>query len=527
MVDLIASFNCKGEHHLIIGISRVATNRMNSIINAGAKPILIADVPFGSLPTSIQHYIKLGIIKHLERNFKIVDLTLLGRAECNFIVDKVFVSVPMSQKEFKYKTYHECCRLRIPIHVSDSNEFSSFSILSTFTSGDFLVGVTTLGKGCKLSARILREMRNTLPPNINDICNNVGKLKAQIEEEDNLNSLDNNMSIVGENDEDATNTIELISLVKEFDMTKKQKRLQKMLWLLQTTEYFPLKALADMSLEGLNPKKNLNDFKESNAKGMMGTRKGSISLVGAGPGSVSLLTLGSLQKIQEADLVLADKLIAQEILNLIPGHTKLFISRKFPGNAEKAQEQIFQIALHSLMKGERVVRLKQGDPYIFGRGGEEYNFFSKHGFVPKIFAGITSALAAPLLGNISATFRGIADQILICTGTSKYGDFPNLPDFVRSRTVVFLMALHRVVNLVPILIDEKKWDPQVPVAVIERASFPDQRIIRTKLSFVAEAIVSCIPKPPGLLVVGYACQALVKPREGEKWVIEENLDNQY
>lgn len=524
MADLITSLNCTGEHHIIIDISRVSTKRINSIINAGAKPILIADVPVGFLPPSIQQYIKLGTIRHLERSFKTEDLVLLGRSECNFIVDKVFMNVPMSQREFKREVYQECRRLRIPIHVSDSREFSSFSILSTFTSGDFQMGVTTLGKGCKLSSRILREMRNTLPSNINEICKNIEKLRTQIEHEDNLKSLDDDSSLVGEHDEDASNSLELISLVKEFDMTRKQKKLQKMRWLLQSIEYFPLKALAELTLEHFNPKKNLNELRESNMKGLVPTRKGSISLVGAGPGCVSLLTLGSLHEIQEADLVLADKLIPQEILNLIPGHIKVFIARKFPGNAEKAQEQLLQIALHSLMKGERVVRLKQGDPYIFGRGGEEYKFFTKHGFIPQVFAGITSALAAPLLANISTTFRGVADQVLICTGTSKCGDLPNLPNFVPSRTVIFLMTLHRIVELVPILINEKKWDPQVPVAIIEKASCPDQRVIRTRLSFVPGAILSCNPKPPGLLVVGYACEILVKPRDGEAWVIEENPD---
>ena len=146
--------------------------------------------------------------------------------------------------------------------------------------------------------------------------------------------------------------------------------------------YFPLTTLADLSLEDLSVAyKEYNSIvkteaepKEPSHKKLKTGKKGSISLVGSGPGSVSLLTLGALQEIHSADLILADKLVPQQVLDLIPKHrTKLFIARKFPGNAERAQKELLDMELESLMKNEKVVRLKQGDPYIFGRGGEEFN----------------------------------------------------------------------------------------------------------------------------------------------------------
>ena len=115
----------------------------------------------------------------------------------------------------------------------------------------------------------------------------------------------------------------------------------------------------------------------------------------------------------------------------------------------------------------------------------------------------------------------VADQVLICTGTGRRGTLPNLPEFIKSRTTVFLMALHRVVDLILKLIDDKNWDPNLPAAIIERASCPDQRIVRTTLSNVAQAVEACGSRPPGLLVTGYACEVITKPNTDEKWVIEE------
>ena len=172
-----------------------------------------------------------------------------------------------------------------------------------------------------------------------------------------------------------------------------------------------------------------------------------------------------------------------------------------------------------------VVRIKQGDPYIYGRGGEEYDFFRAHGYVPDVVPGITSALSAPLFAAIPATHRGVADQVLICTGTGRKGAPLDPPDFVASRTLVLLMSLHRLSALVDDL-TKKGYPADLPVAVLERASCPDQRVIRTSLEHVCAAVEEEGSRPPGLLVVGHACKVLMKYEQ--RWVVEEGfhgLDN--
>lgn len=520
-MNLLASFNCSNEIHLVIGgNSNIASLRSQAIIAFGAHPILVQDKPIERLPKVLQDLISSDQITWIKSHYKADLLTTLGRPEVSNIVDKVFVALDIDEVDQKKEISLRCRSLRIPVNVSDSPELCTFTLLSTHTDGGFQMGVTTSGKGCKLASRIKREIVSKLPTNMGEICDRVGSLRK------NLQNLDHSAE-AGSHDEDAVTTSELNSLVKEFSMTPEQKAAQRARFLSQIVEYYPLEKLAQITMDTLtaeyaSPSKTseLQTDIESNQ-----TKKGSISLVGSGPGSVSMLTLGALQEIYSADLILADKLVPQQVLDLIPlKRTNLFIARKFPGNAERAQEELLTLGLEALKKGEKVVRLKQGDPYIFGRGGEEYLFFSSHGFVPKVLPGITSALAAPVYSNIPATHREVADQVLICTGTGRRGALPNLPDFVESRTTVFLMALHRIVDLIPHLITEKKWAADLPVAIVERASCPDQRIIRTTLSKAPAAVEALGSRPPGLFIAGYACGVLASLLSND-WTVEEGLAN--
>lgn len=508
-MNLLASLSCKDERHAVIGgNSNTAALRINSVLQCGAVPVLIQKSELSLFPASTQEHIASGKVEWINSDFDVSQLTSLGRSDVEGVVDRVFVSLKISEILLKTNISSHCKRLRIPVNVSDSPELCTFTLLSTYTSGDFQMGVTTSGKGCKLASRIKRELVSGLPPNIAEICNRVGELRRQIQHSDDE---------VGGNDDDAVTTLKLNSLVEEFNMTKEQTATQRARWLSQIVEYYPLAKLASISVDDLGQSyQELGSGKSPNLNGT----KGSISLVGSGPGSVSMLTLGALQEIHSADLVLADKLVPQQVLDLIPQkRTRLFIARKFPGNAEKAQQELLSIGLESLLKGEKVVRLKQGDPYIFGRGGEEYAFFSSHGFIPRVLPGITSALAAPVYSNIPATHREVADQVLICTGTGRRGALPILPEFVESRTTVFLMALHRIMELIPHLV-EKGWKPDLPVAIVERASCPDQRVIRTTLAKAAAAVEACGSRPPGLFIAGYACRVLCGEIEGD-YVVEE------
>lgn len=244
-----------------------------------------------------------------------------------------------------------------------------------------------------------------------------------------------------------------------------------------------------------------------------------------------MLTVATHEAIQNAHYILADKLVPAEILELIPRRTPVHIARKFPGNADAAQDEMHELAVAAMKEGKEVLRLKQGDPYLYGRGAEEVTFFRERGYKVRVLPGITSALSAPLFAGIPVTHRAVADQVVICTGTGRKGAAPDPPSYRKSKTVVFLMALHRLESLVKSLTGaeqdssttRKTWPTDTPCAVIERASCPDQRVIRSTLEHVCQAVEEEGSRPPGLLVLGAACEVLHKVGQEKRWVVEEGF----
>jgi uroporphyrin-III C-methyltransferase len=311
-----------------------------------------------------------------------------------------------------------------------------------------------------------------------------------------------------------------------------------MRWLSQICEYWPLKRLAAITDEDVNA--ILKAYKEETKNGNVSTtqddksilnptkldarrRRGKVILAGSGPGHPDLLTTATLKAIHSADLILADKLVPAPVLDLVPRRTPVQIARKFPGNADKAQEELHHLGLEALKDGKTVLRLKQGDPFLYGRGAEEVTFFREHGYEAIVLPGITSALSAPLFARIPVTHRAVSDQVLVCTGTGRKGAAPDPPAYLSNQTVVFLMALHRLQDLVSSLTKHAStpWPADTPCAVIERASCPDQRVIRTTLAYVNAAVEEEGSRPPGLLVVGKACEVLCKSQA--KWIVEDGF----
>jgi uroporphyrin-III C-methyltransferase len=148
------------------------------------------------------------------------------------------------------------------------------------------------------------------------------------------------------------------------------------------------------------------------------------------------------------------------------------------------------------------------DPYLFGRGGEEFLFYQSHGYIPEVIPGISSCMSAPLLANIPVTHRGVASQFLVCTGTGKKNTIPEIPTYNPVRTTVFLMACHRIRDITKDLMEKGKYPSDCPCVIIEKASFPDQREIRGTIGTIADIIDKEGHTPPGTFVVGQACTAL-------------------
>ncbi|KFX90438.1 hypothetical protein V490_06461, partial [Pseudogymnoascus sp. VKM F-3557] len=549
--SLLTSIDATSHVHLIIGTNAIAAARCAKSIEVGATPIVIfhpEDWEHEVHP-ALQQRIDDKEVKWLPKPYHDDDISTLGRPELDNYVDAVFVTLsPRDPLSLHISTH--CKRHRVPINVVDAPSLCTFSLLSTHTDGPLQIGITTNGKGCKLSSRIRRDIASSLPPNLGAACERLGAIRQRIQAEDNAAHAAKFPAHQDE-DEDEGQSASFNALVKEADREAAKGR--RMRWLSQICEYWPLSRLADVTdadIEAVmaaytsSPTPPTTTTTASTTTPSLPapppptTKKGLVILAGSGPGHPDLLTRATHRAIHAATLILADKLVPAPILALIPRRTPLHIARKFPGNAERAQEELMALALAGLRRGETVLRLKQGDPYLYGRGGEEVEFFRKEGWGERIVVlpGITSAFSAPLFSGIPATQRGVADQVLVCTGTGRKGVPTRPPTYVQSQTVVFLMALHRIAGLVEDLTTfgpeaaeasaygsaadgeavgadgvaaadagaaaavsvgakEKThtralWPPSTPCAVIERASCPDQRIIRTTLSHVVAAIES-------------------------------------
>lgn len=434
-----------------------------------------------------------------------------------------------------------CRRLRIPVNVVDAPELCTFTLLSTHSDGPLQIGITTSGNGCKLALRIRREIASSLPQGLGVAVARLGTVRNRIWNEDHRGE---------EKDEDdsdaAAQKLTFNQLVSESD--KSVAKTRRMRWLSQICEYWPLTRLAAITEAEIDTiltsyastiptasdmmKPTINDSIASThqepGSELQPPSKPDVILAGSGPGSPFLLTLATYRAMQTASLILADKLIPPAILDLIPRRTPIHIARKFPGNADAAQAELLSLGLGALQQGQTVLRLKQGDPYIYGRGGEEYIFFRDKGYTPIVLPGITSALSAPLFAAIPATQRAVADQVIICTGTGRKGAAPDPPGYIPTQTVVFLMALHRLPELIASLLSRHEtsayslYPADTPCAVIERASCHDQRVIRSTLQYICGAVEEAGSRPPGLLVVGWSCHVLVKPESG-RWVVEEGF----
>ena len=448
---------------------------------------------------------------------------------------------------------HLCRRLRIPVNVLDSPNLCTFSLPSTHSDGPLQIGITTSGKGCKLATRICREIASLLPPDFGSAVERLGTIRRRIWEEDHRSyqTLEDHTAVPENEDDDVSAQKPTFNqLVSESDLAAAKTR--RIRWLSQICEYWPLRRLAsitdadiDTILQSYNTMSSSTVATPStppldiSALEIRARPQPRIILAGSGPGSPSLLALATHRAILTATVILADKLVPSAILDLIPRRTPLHIARKFPGNAEAAQNELLTMGLEALQNGHTVLRLKQGDPYIYGRGSEEFAWFEERGYRPIVLPGITSALSAPLFAQVPATSRGVSDQVLICTGTGRKGKAPEPPVYNDSMTVVFLMALHRIGELVESLVAHSApslpakdkeiavkgggWPEDTPCAVVERASCSDQRVIRSTLQFVVQAVEAEGSRPPGLLVLGKACEVL-KGRGGARWVVEEGFN---
>lgn len=234
--------------------------------------------------------------------------------------------------------------------------------------------------------------------------------------------------------------------------------------------------------------------------------KGKVALVGAGPGNPGLLTVRGRQLLEQADVVVYDRLICDDVLDHAPKAKKIYVGKE-RGNHSVPQEEINEILVREAGEHSLVVRLKGGDPYLFGRGGEEAQVLRQNGIPFEVVPGITSALAALAYTGIPVTHREAASSVHIITGHAKAGELPEI-DFAalyRTKgTLVFLMAVSTMEFITTGLLDAG-MPADTPAAVVENGTLPTQRKVTAPLGHMAEAAQQADVQSPAILAVGGVC----------------------
>jgi uroporphyrin-III C-methyltransferase len=222
-----------------------------------------------------------------------------------------------------------------------------------------------------------------------------------------------------------------------------------------------------------------------------------VYLVGAGPGDPDLLTLRAARLLAEADAVVHDRLVDRRVLDQVARGAERHCVGKRPGGGWR-QESINELLLKLSRNHHVVVRLKGGDPFVFGRGGEEASYLEAAGVPVEVVPGVTSAFAAPLAAGIPVTHRGVAGAVSVVTARLEDGGFADLRGLAGpGRTLVVLMGA----NSCPEIAEQLRSDglaPSTPVATVEAAWTPRQRVVRGHL----DGLAAMTPLPPAAIVVG-------------------------
>ena len=232
---------------------------------------------------------------------------------------------------------------------------------------------------------------------------------------------------------------------------------------------------------------------------------GSVVLVGGGPGDPGLITVRGRQAVAQADVVVADHLAPLSLLESLPAHVEVIDASKLPRGRSMAQEQINALLIERARAGRRVVRLKGGDPFVFGRGMEELEACVAAGVPVEVVPGVTSAIAVPALAGIPVTHRGLTHEFVVVSGHVPPGHPQSLVDWAaiaRLRgTVVVLMGVDTAPAIAAALVEHGR-PPDTPVAVVTDGSTVTQRTVRTTLADLPRAVVEEGIRPPAVWVVG-------------------------
>ncbi|MFA5286613.1 MAG: uroporphyrinogen-III C-methyltransferase, partial [Smithellaceae bacterium] len=233
-------------------------------------------------------------------------------------------------------------------------------------------------------------------------------------------------------------------------------------------------------------------------------KKGKVYIIGAGPGDPGLITLKAVECLRLADVVIYDNLVNEDLLKYAPPHARFIYAGKKGGDHTLSQDKINALLAEEALAGNTVARLKGGDPFIFGRGGEEAEVLVGSGVSFEVVPGVTSAIAVPAYAGIPLTHRGLTSTVAFVTGhedpTKEQSDI-DWQALTGIGTLVFLMGVKNIGQITEALMARGK-SPATPAALIRRGTTPHQETIAGTLATIVDLAKASHFKPPAILVVG-------------------------
>ncbi|HAT2713181.1 TPA: uroporphyrinogen-III C-methyltransferase [Aeromonas hydrophila] len=428
---------------LLVGGGEVAERKARLLLDAGAQLTVVAP----ELDPELAELAANGSIEWLAGEFAPQQLT-----------GKWLVVAATDRREVNALVYQSANQARIFANVVDDPKRSSFIMPSIIDRSPLMVAISSGGKAPVL-ARLLREkLEALLPQHLGAVAAFAGSLRERVK-------------------------------ARFASMDERRRFWERLLGADRLGQ-----ALARGDSASAN---QLADslFADESQTG------GEVVLVGAGPGDPGLLTLHALRQMQQADVVVYDRLVSDEVMALVRRDAKRIFVGKQAGNHCVPQEGINQLLLDEAKKGQRVVRLKGGDPFIFGRGGEELETLVGSGIGFQVVPGITAASGCAAYAGIPLTHRDHAQSVRFVTAHGKGGaqdlDWPLLAK--DKQTLVFYMGLSSCAVIREQLMANGKGGA-TPVALIERGTQPSQRVIRGTLDQLPELAVGV--ESPALIMVG-------------------------
>ncbi len=445
-MDFLPIFmNIRGQRCLVVGGGEIAARKAALLEGAGAEIAVVSP----ALSSSLQQQLERGAISYREGDFAASDL------------EGVSLVIAATNDEAVNRQVSELARSRqLPVNVVDNPELCSFIVPSIIDRSPVQIAVST-GGASPVLARLLRTRLEALVPSA------YGRLAAMVD---------------GFRDRVKARFSDVNARRNFWEQVLEGK-------------------IAEMVFAGKDKEAEAELEKALAAGGEQ--KAGEVYLIGGGPGDPDLLTFRALRLMQKADVVVHDRLISKEVLELTRRDAERVYVGKERDNHAVPQEEINQLLVDLAKQGKRVCRLKGGDPFVFGRGGEEIETLTENGVNFQVVPAITAALGASAYAGIPLTHRDYSQAAVFVTGHLKDGSMNlNWPALAQpNQTVVFYMGLKGLPVICSTLM-EHGMPGETPIALVQQATTPRQRVFTGTLADMPERIAKEQVKAPTLIIVG-------------------------